>query len=114
MFALTKLNKQNKQMWVNMQKRLNEVQFPYDRLFSSDVRSFVKNKALSVGSCESYLDLSNYCALINHYRKIFCNPVYRAGSPRKFRIDSIHHQQNDVLESYQTTSNAEERVYPIT
>ena len=55
MYALSKLNKQNEQTWVNMQKRLNKVQFPYARLFeSSDVRNFVKNKALSVGSCEGY------------------------------------------------------------
>ena len=54
MYALSKLNKQNEQTWVIMQKRLNEVQFPYDRLFSSDVLNFVKNKALSVGSCEGY------------------------------------------------------------
>ena len=53
-YALSKLNKQNEQTWVNMQKRLNEVQFPYDRLFSSDVLNFVKNKALSVGSCKGY------------------------------------------------------------
>ena len=54
MYALSKLNKQNEQTWVNMQKRLNEVQFPYDRNLSSDVRNFVKNNALSVGSCEGY------------------------------------------------------------
>ena len=48
MYVLSKLNKQNEQTWVNMQKRLNEVQFPYDRHFSSDVRNFVKNKGLSL------------------------------------------------------------------
>ena len=55
MYALSKLNKQNEQTWVNLQKRLNEVQFPYARLFvSPEVHNFVKNKALSVGSCEGY------------------------------------------------------------
>ena len=55
MFALSKLGKQNEQTWVNLQKRLNEVQFRYDRLFETPgVYDFVKNKALSVGSCEGY------------------------------------------------------------
>lgn len=55
MYALSKLNKQNEQTWVNLQKRLNEVQFPYDKLFATEeVHDFVKNKALSVGSCEGY------------------------------------------------------------
>lgn len=55
MYALSKLNKQNEQTWVNLQKRLNEVQFDYKKLFpNSDVHNFVKNKAVSVGSCEGY------------------------------------------------------------
>ena len=55
MYAVSKLNKQNEQTWVNTQKRLNEVQFPYARLFAnSDVRDFVRDKALSVSSCEGY------------------------------------------------------------
>ena len=55
MYALSKLNRQNEQTWVNLQKRLNEVQFSYKKLFSnSDVHEFIKNKAVSVGSCEGY------------------------------------------------------------
>lgn len=55
MYALSKLNKQHKQTWGNLQKRLNKVQFPYKKLFpNSDVQEFVKNKAVSVGSCEGY------------------------------------------------------------
>lgn len=56
MYALSKLNRQNEQTWVNLQKRLNEVQFSYEKLFpNSDVHNFIKNKAVSVGSCEGYL-----------------------------------------------------------
>ena len=55
MYALSKLNRQNEQTWVNLQKRLNEVQFSYAKLFpNSDVHDFIKNKAVSVGSCEGY------------------------------------------------------------
>jgi len=55
MYALSKLNKQHEQTWVNLQKRLNEVQFPYRKLFSTtEIYDFVKNKAVSVGSCEGY------------------------------------------------------------
>ena len=55
MYALSKLNRQNEQTWVNLQKRLNEVQFSYKKLFpNSDVHEFIKNKAVSVGSCEGY------------------------------------------------------------
>ena len=55
MYALSKLNKWNEQTWVNLQKRLNEVQFPYATLFaSSEVQNFVKNKSLSVSSCKGY------------------------------------------------------------
>ncbi|KAK2558754.1 hypothetical protein P5673_018963 [Acropora cervicornis] len=55
MYALSKLNRQNEQTWVNLQKRLNEVQFSYKKLFpNSDVHEFLKNKAVSVGSCEGY------------------------------------------------------------
>ena len=55
MYALSKLNKQHKQTWVNLQKCLNEVQFPYRVLFlSEEVYNFVKYKAISVGSCEGY------------------------------------------------------------
>ena len=34
MYASSKLNKQHEQTWVNLQKRLNEVQFSYGNLFS--------------------------------------------------------------------------------
>ena len=34
MYALSKLNKQHEQTWVNLQKRLNEVQFSYGNFFS--------------------------------------------------------------------------------
>ena len=55
MYALSKLNRQNEQTWVNLQKRLNKVQFSYKELFpNSDVHDFIKNKAVSVGSCEGY------------------------------------------------------------
>lgn len=54
MYALSKLNKQNKQPWVNLQKRLNEVQLSYKNLFpNSDIQNFIR-KAVSVGSCEGY------------------------------------------------------------
>ena len=55
MYALSKLNKQNEQTWVNLQKRLNEVQFQYRSLFTTaEVHNFVKNKSLAVGSCGGY------------------------------------------------------------
>jgi len=55
MYALPKLNKQNEQTWVNLQKRLNEVQIQYRSLFTTaEVHNFVKNKSLAVGSCEGY------------------------------------------------------------
>lgn len=55
MYAVSKLNKQHEQTWINLQKRLNSVQFPYQKLFpNQEVYQFVKNKAISVGSCEGY------------------------------------------------------------
>lgn len=55
MYALSKLNKQHEQTWINLQQRLNAVQFQYSKLFpNQDVYNFVKNKAVSVGSCEGY------------------------------------------------------------
>ena len=55
MYTSAKLNKQTEQTWVNLQQRLNAVQFPYSKIFPcSDVHDFVKNKALSVGSSEGY------------------------------------------------------------
>lgn len=55
MYAVSKLNKQHEQTWVNLQKRLNSVQFQYQNLFTNqDVYQFVRNKAMSVGSCEGY------------------------------------------------------------
>ena len=55
MYAVSKLNKQHEQTWINLQKWLNPVQFPYKKLFESQqVYYFVKNKAVSVGSCEGY------------------------------------------------------------
>ena len=53
MYALSKLNKQNKQTWVNLQKRLNEVQFSYKKLFPEPVQNFINN-AVSFGSCQGY------------------------------------------------------------
>lgn len=52
--AASKLNKQNEQTWITLQKRLNDVQFKYDNLFSKSVYNFIKNKATSVGSCDGY------------------------------------------------------------
>lgn len=50
-----KLDRQNEKTWVNLQKRLNEVQVSYKKLFpNSDVHEFIKNKAVSVGGCEGY------------------------------------------------------------
>ena len=55
MYTVSKLNKQNEQTWVNLQRRLNSIQFPYSKLFTNDeVHRFVKNKAVSVGSSEGY------------------------------------------------------------
>lgn len=46
MSALAKLSKQNEQTWINLQKRLNQVQFPYAELFPEEVTyNFIKNKA---------------------------------------------------------------------
>ena len=73
MYALSKLNKQNEQTWVNLQKRLNEVQFPYQKLFPQPVYDFINNKAVSVGSCEGYfvpslLTTTAYLLACNHAR----------------------------------------------
>ena len=55
MYAVSKLNKQHEQTWINLQKRLNSVQFPYQKLFpNQDVYQFIENKAVSVGCCEGY------------------------------------------------------------
>ena len=55
MNTISKLNKQNKQTWVKLQRRLNSVQFPLSKLLTNDkVHSSVKNKAISVGSSEGY------------------------------------------------------------
>ena len=55
MYAVSNLNKQHEQTWINLQKRLNSVQFPYQKLFpNQEVYQFVKNKAISVGSCKGY------------------------------------------------------------
>lgn len=54
-YVLSKLNRQNENTWANLQKRLNEVQFSYEKLFAnSDVHDFIKNKAVTVGSCKGY------------------------------------------------------------
>ena len=74
MYAANKLNKQNEQTWINLQKRLNEVQFDYKKLFpSQSICDFVKNKAVSVGSCEGYfipslLTTTAYVMATNHAR----------------------------------------------
>ncbi|KXJ14385.1 uncharacterized protein LOC110238953 [Exaiptasia diaphana] len=54
MYSVSKLNKQNEQTWINLQKRLNDVQFKYDNLFPEAVYQFIQNKATSVGSCDGY------------------------------------------------------------
>lgn len=55
MYSFAKLNKQHKQTWVNCQKWLNKVQFSHQKLFPrSEVHKFIKNKAVSVGSCKGY------------------------------------------------------------
>ena len=55
MYAISKLNKQHDQTWVSLQQRLNSVQFDYKILFKTqETYDFVKNKAISVGSCEGY------------------------------------------------------------
>lgn len=55
MYTVSKLNKQNEQAWVSLQRWLNYIQFPYSKLFTNDeVHRFVKNKAVSVGSSEGY------------------------------------------------------------
>lgn len=74
MYALSKLNKQHEQTWVNLQKRLSEVQFSYGKLIPNpDVYRFIKNKAVSVGSCEGYfvpslLTTTTYLLACNHAR----------------------------------------------
>ena len=55
MHASSKLNMQHEKTWVNLQKRLNEVQFPYKKSFSRpEVNGFENHKAVSVGSCEGH------------------------------------------------------------
>ena len=55
MYAVSKLNKQYEQTWINIQKWLDLVQFSYQKLFPNpDVYQFVKNKAVYVGSSEGY------------------------------------------------------------
>ena len=74
MYALSKLNKQHEQTRVNLQKRLNEVQFSHRKLFPNhDVYRFIKNKEVSVGSCEGYfvpslLTTTTYLLACNHAR----------------------------------------------
>ena len=52
---LVKTQQTTRTNWVNLQKRLNEVQFSYRKLFRKpEVYEFIKNKAVSVGSCEGY------------------------------------------------------------
>ena len=82
MYAVSKLNKQHEQTWINLQKRLNSVQFPYEKLFTSqDVHRFVKNKAVSVGSCEGYFIPS---LLTTTAFLMACNKV---------RVDTSTHKQ---------------------
>lgn len=55
MYTVSKLYKQNEQTWVNLQRRLNSIQFPYSKLFTdNEIHLLVNNKAVSVGSSESY------------------------------------------------------------
>ncbi|KAK3723305.1 hypothetical protein QZH41_008117 [Actinostola sp. cb2023] len=81
MYAISKLNKQHEQTWINLQKRLNEVQFPYDRLFEQNVYDFIKNKAVSVGSSEGYFVPS---LLTTTAFALACNGV---------QVDSTSHKQ---------------------
>ena len=82
MYAISKLNKQHEQTWVNLQKRLNSVQFQYQKLFTSqDVYQFVWNKAVSVGSCEGYFIPS----LLTTTAFVLAN--------NKARVDTTTHKQ---------------------
>ena len=54
MSALTKLSKQHEQTWINLQKRLKDIQFDHSALLPEDVHASIKNKATSVGSCDAY------------------------------------------------------------
>lgn len=55
MYAISKLNKQHDQTWVSLQQRLNSVQFDYKSVFkTAEIYNFIKQKAISVGSCEGY------------------------------------------------------------
>ena len=50
-YALSKLSKENEQTWVNLQKRLNEVQFSYEKLFTNqDVHRFIKKQGSLCGN----------------------------------------------------------------
>jgi len=82
MYALSKLSKQNEQTWVNLQKRLNEVHFSYEKLFTNqDVHQFIKNKAVSVGSCEGYFIPS-----------LFTTTAYLLAS-NHCRVETLTHSQ---------------------
>ena len=54
MYAASKLNRQNEQTWINLQQRLNNIQFSYQNLFPESVNKFITNKATSVGSSVGY------------------------------------------------------------
>ena len=55
MYALSKINKQSEQTWINLQKRLNQINFTYSKLFTRpEIYDFVRNKAVLVGSCKGY------------------------------------------------------------
>lgn len=56
MYAISKINKQHEQTWVALQKRLNSVQFNFETIFANqETYNFIRNKAISVGSCDGYL-----------------------------------------------------------
>ena len=82
MYTVSKLNKQNEQAWVTLQRRLNYIQFPYSKFFTNDEDyRFVKNKVVSVGSSEGYYipTLLTTIAFI-----LVCNDV---------RVDASTHKQ---------------------
>ncbi|KAM7439055.1 hypothetical protein ABFA07_011507 [Porites harrisoni] len=117
MYTLSKLNKQNEQTWVNLQKRLNEVQFEYKNLFAnSDVHNFVKNKAVSVGSCEGYfipslLTTTAYLLATNQSRVQTLRQhqplnIYTifVAYPGTGKSSAIQHAAQDPLEQLELTS----------
>ena len=67
MYALSKLNKQHEQTWVNLQKRLNEVQFPYNFLGTTSAKQLPRDllncwptiRKLGIILCSEVFDILN-------------------------------------------------------